>query len=204
MSAESKVGEITKGGQPVWSYDLRGMSMFWIPKAEELDRMVRLGFVAWTEDCERIRETVRTDGAVPYDHPPSTLTVCFFLAALAVENLLKGCLVVEKPETIKDGRFRGDAIGSHDLLVIAREAGVSLTNDEEDFCRIGTEAIMSFGRYHMSKKAQHDTAQLTIKQSAFPIYEALFNKLHRRLKETPWKRADGSGPDYVAPYEPRT
>lgn len=203
MSEPSKVGEIQKGGQPTWSYDMRGMSMFWIPKAEELDRMVRLGFVAWTEDCERIRETVRTDGAVPYDYPPNTLMVCFFLAALAIENLLKGCLIVEKPETIKDGKFRGNAIGSHNLLAIALEAGVPLTKDEDDFCQLGTEAIMSFGRYHMAKNAHHDTTRLTIKQSAFPIYEELFNKLHRRLKEMPWKHADGSGPDYVAPYAGR-
>lgn len=200
MSDPSKVGEVKKGGQPAWSYDLRGMSIFWIPKAEQLDRMVRLGFGAWTQDCERARQTARTHGAVPYGYPPSTITVSFFLAALAIENLLKGCLVVEKPDSIRDGKFRGNVIGSHDLLAIAHEASVPLTADEADFCRIGTDAIMSFGRYHIAKNSDHDTTQLTIEQGAFPIYEELFYKLLRRLKEKPWKNADGSGPDYVAPY----
>jgi len=162
--------------------------MFWLSKAEQMDRMVRLGYTAWREDVEAIR-AYRTDpkqNALP--NQPPTLTVTFFLAAVAIENLLKANLVVEHPEYISKGRFQGKVIGSHDLLSIARDAGVSLGPDETDFCELGSEAVRSFGRYHIGKNASDSPNRCTVKDSAFPVYERLYARLWKRIETQPWKK----------------
>lgn len=186
MQANSPVGEIEKGGQPTWAFDLFGTIFFWLDKAEELDRMVKLGFDAWLEDVQTIREYVNSDEKGELKRPPPTLTVSFFLASLAIENLLKAILVREHPEYIRCGKFRGGFISSHNLMEIARDAAIQLTNDEQDLCELGTECILSFGRYHIGKSVSDSPSKITVKQTAFTIYEGLFNRLHRDIVSNPY------------------
>jgi hypothetical protein len=133
MRDKNPIGEIHVGGQPGWSFDLLATPIFWTSKAKELHRMVCLGFSVWQEDTEAIRKWVSNHVADQYEHKPPTLTVAFFLAALAIENLLKGNLIMTRPECVSSGRLRGAIITSHDLLAIARETGISFSTDEEDF-----------------------------------------------------------------------
>lgn len=196
MQTNSPVGEIEKGGQPTWAFDLLGTTVFWLGKAEELDRMVKMGFDAWLEDVQTIREYVNSDGKGELKHPPRTLTVSFFLASLAIENLLKAVLVREHPEYIQGGKFRGKFISSHNLMDIARDAAIELTNDEQDLCELGTECILSFGRYHTGKSVSDSPSKITVKQTAFAIYEDLFNRLHRDVLSNPYPlRTEQSGGD---------
>ncbi|GEM_PF-2885790 len=189
MRSDSPVGSISKGIQPDWSYDMQGMSLFWLSKAEQMDRMVRLGYTAWREDVEAIRAHREDPKQNVLPSRPTTLVVAFFLASTAIENLLKASLVVENPECISKGRFQGKVIGKHNLLRIAEDAGIALNPDERDFCELGSEAILSFGRYHIGKKAADSPNRVTVRDSAFPIYERLYDRLRKRIEAQPWKRS---------------
>jgi hypothetical protein len=180
----NSVGEISKGGGPAWAFDmLAGFPVNWRHKAAELDRMVRLGYQAFQQDLIKIKGAVVAN--VNPSMEPSVFDVSFFLAALAIENLLKGALVFAHPEYIKDGKFRGNTIGSHDLVLIAKDAGILLNSDETMFCEIGTEAIMSFGRYHTGKNMNNASTRRTIKVSAFAVYEGLYQKLWEYIEKNP-------------------
>ncbi|MCX6843032.1 MAG: hypothetical protein NTX53_12205 [candidate division WOR-3 bacterium] len=194
MQKNSAVGSIEKGLQPDWAFDMLGTSLFWRTKADELDRMVRLGYMAWREDIEAIRAYTTDPERGTLEHRPSTLTVAFFLAAVAIENLLKANFVVEHPECISKGKFRGDVITNHDLCEIAREARIDLESDERDFCELGSEAIGSFGRYHIGKNSTDSPNGYTVKDSAFPIYERLYARLRKRIETQPWKKPAAGQP----------
>lgn len=185
MHANNPVGEIEKEGQPSWAFDLLGTTSFWLSKSEELNRMVELGLLAWRDDVERLRAFANSDGSGEFSHEPSTLTVSFFLASLAIENLLKAVLVREHPEYIQNGKFRGQFISSHNLAEIAREAGIKLTNDEEDFCELGTECVLSFGRYHMGKSVAESPSRIVVKTTAFTVYESFFIRLWQDVAGNP-------------------
>lgn len=191
MRSDSPVGFIAKGLQPAWAFDMQGTSPLWMSKAEELDRMARLGYAAWREDVEEIRayRSDPTHKALP--SRPTTVTVTLFLAATAIELLLKACLVVEHPECVSQGRLQGKAIESHDLLKIAREASVALEHDEADFCALGTEAIRSFGRYTIGKNASASPSGVAIKDGTFAVYDRLHRRLRERVEARPWR-------DYVS------
>lgn len=187
MRANNMIGVFEKGGQPNWSYDLQGSPLFWIPKAEELHRMVELGFSTWRGDVEKIREIA--SGSVPASTSigPPTLSVSFFLAALAIENLLKAILVRQKPESIRDGKFRGEVISSHELLKIANEASISLNPDEQDFCELASEAIATFGRYQLGKNMGESPTKVKVKSTAFAVYERLYQRLINDIKASPFQ-----------------
>jgi hypothetical protein len=189
MKKNSAVGSIQKGLQPDWAFDMLGMAPFWLSKAEQMDRMVRLGYGAWREDVEAIRAYTADPKQCALEHKPSTLTVAFFLAAVAIEDLLKANLVVEHPECISQGKFARGVIRTHCLREIARDAGVALDPDEADFCELGTEAIRNFGRYHIGKNASDTPNRCTVKGGAFRIYERLYDRLRKRIEAQPWKRS---------------
>ena len=194
MQKNSAVGSITKGLQPDWAFDMLGMAPFWRSKAEEVDRMAHLGYRAWREDVEAICAYTTDPERGTLEHRPSTLTVAFFLAAVAIENLLKANLVVEHPECISKGKFRGEVITNHDLTEIAIDAGVVFEPDERDFCEHGSEAIRSFGRYHIGKNMTDSPSGYTVKESAFPIYERLYARLWKRIETQPWKKPAAGQP----------
>ena len=191
MKPNSPIGEIVKGGQPSWAFDMQGMSPFWVAKAKELHRVVEFGFIVWREDIQELREYVRSNGLSPLQHKASTLTVSFFLAALAIENLLKAILVRQNPDYIRNGKFRGKTISSHNLVEIAAKAAVDLTSDEQDFCELGTESILHFGRYHIGKSVSESPRKVVVRESAFPVYEALYPRLKNDIEHTPFMKCIG-------------
>lgn len=186
MRDDNPIGTIVKGGHSAWSFDMQGFPVFWINKADELHRMVELGFLAWREDIEALRVFAQSQGLSEFHQKPSTLIVSFFLASLAIENLLKAILVREHPDYIKDGRFHGPVISSHNLKDIADDAGIELTDDEKDFCELGTECIQSFGRYHIAKNMTHSPTQLSVKEAAFSVYENFFERLKSDIHQKPF------------------
>jgi hypothetical protein len=181
MRKNSPIGQIAKGGQSAISFDLGGHAFFWIGKAEELNRMVWLGVETSEQDAIRLRFHASSDGLTPFDHRPTTVWVSFFLAAVAVENLMKGCLIQVHPEYIAKGKFRGHLMGSHDLLRIGQDAGISLDADERDFCELGTESILTFGRYHTGKNTNDSPTEIRVSAAAFPVYRCLYGRLHDQL-----------------------
>jgi hypothetical protein len=186
MRADNPIGAIVKGGQPNWSFDMQGSSVFWVSKADELHRMVELGILAWRDDIQAIGIYHHSKGLGKLHHRPSTLMVSFLLASLAIENLLKAIVIREHPEYVKDGRFHGAIIGSHDLKNIAHDAGVALSDDEQDLVELGTECILSFGRYAMAKNVTNSPTQVSVKDSAFSVYERLFERLKTDINDKPF------------------
>jgi len=182
MHTNSLVGDVIVGGLLDWQYDLFGTDMFWVAKAKELQRMAEIGFATFHEDMEPIREMARTGRPNPAIlGKPGTLTVAFFLAALSIENLLKALLVKQQPDVVKGGRLNGKVVTSHDLTRLASEVGIVLTDDEQDFCELGSLAITSFGRYQFGKNNSVSPSFVTVKGTAGGVYTSLFERLVREI-----------------------
>jgi hypothetical protein len=92
---------------------------------------------------------------IPESVGPSTM----LLAAFAMENLLKGLVVIREPGSVQpratDPERLLDWEGSgHDLLALARRAGEKLSAEEEDLMRLLTEFVLWAGRYPVSMRAK--------------------------------------------------
>lgn len=153
--------------------------------------MVWLGVAASQRDSDQLRAYASSEGSTPFDAQPTTVWVSFFLAALAVENLMKGCLIRVHPEYISKGKFRGHVITSHNLIAIAQDAGINLDAEESDFCELGSEAILTFGRYHTGKNMNDSPTDICVSAAAFPVYRRLYERLHGQLlNRLPKKKAE--------------
>ncbi len=183
MQKNSPIGEIKYGEHDNVSFDLQSLPIFWLPKAKQLNRMVEEGMKLWYNDVKNFRKT--GEGA---DHNPeeTTLSVTFFLASTAIENLLKAILIRDDEKIhVERGRLCSDEIKTHDLLKIAKAARVTLIPDEEDFCELGTISINHFGRFYLGIKSTKQPYKLSINESFYPIYKQLYDNLLSDIERKP-------------------
>jgi hypothetical protein len=108
-----------------------------------------------------------------------------FLAAVAIENLLKALLMNKHPEYVSGGAFKNELISSHDLERIARAAGVALDPEESDFCKLGTVALKSLGRYRLGKCAIKSFNGHGVNDHAFRVYGRLYKRLRQDVLALP-------------------
>lgn len=159
--------------------------------------MVHLGWTAWLGDVEALRRFRHSGGKSQMLFKPQILFVSYFLAALAIENLLKGLFVVAHPDSVSAGEIKRNTLKSHWLIDLASEAGVCLSSEEKEFCRLGTEAILSFGRYHIGKRSSESPTHVTINGAAFEVYSSLYERLMSDLKKKPFATNSATTPRQV-------
>lgn len=187
MPEENKAGWMVKYSGPPWMFDAAGMASLWLAKANQLHRAAWLIWQAVQNDFDEVGRAARHDYDFDRDglpqNLPSVMEPFVFLASLAIENLLKGMLVIAHPEYVKDGKLHGEVITRHDLLRLAREVNVDLDADERSFCELGTSAIESWGRYPISKSVSKMMSQIIIKGTVGGVFEHLFDRLAAMTKE---------------------
>jgi hypothetical protein len=124
-------------------------------------------------------------------HMPAVL-----LAALAVEDALKGAIVARSPLLPSDGSLRGHVPGiatGHDLVQLARHAKVKPANDiEADALDSGRRYIEELGRYpvalNVERSASSDT--VTSPRDLCPAYRALFLRAVNAAARAVWERTE--------------
>lgn len=185
------VASSTPYSGPSWTFDMLGWPLHWKRKAEELHRASAAIYQTVLDDHAANNgwaAALRQGTTLP--QPPIPMTDVFvFLAALALENVLKGLYVHEHPECIDDGKLRGEVIKSHDLDEIARHLNITVNADEKLVLEYGSLAITSWGRYPVPvHKGDLKTQRTTGKDFAKIIYDDLFTRLLSQLAAKPFPK----------------
>lgn len=108
------------------------------------------------------------------------------LAGLAIENLIKG-LSIKKDSALIDNGKLDQSLGKHDLLALARKAGVRLTEEERSLVERLTEYVIWAGRYPIPKRSDSYLLRGAGGSGSAPtVYwtrndPVLINRLYKRL-----------------------
>jgi hypothetical protein len=120
-------------------------------------------------------------------HLPAVL-----LAALAVEDALKGAIVARSPLLPPDGKVRGSVpvmATGHDLVQLARHAKVKPANEvESEALESGRHCIEERGRYPVALNVESDT--VASPRDLCPAYRALFLRAVDTAARAVWKRTE--------------
>jgi hypothetical protein len=154
---------------PVWKFYAEGLK----------DASVLL-FQRVEQDLESLRRG-ETAGHVFH---AMVVPAAALLAGLAIENLLKGIIVIDHPEYVNQGRLQGRVIKSHNLTRLASEARVILTDQERVLCEMGTSAIGSWGRYAIARTMDKQKGFVHLQVHNYrEAFENLFDRLAEILDE---------------------
>lgn len=169
------------------NYDNAGKQpVNWMPKAAQINRAARIIFKIVEKDFNKLSRQSRLDNDKSVEIEPTypfLMDVFIFLAALAIENLLKGILMISKPGLISGGKLTGNLITSHKLSDLSIGSEIEFTEEENELLHAGTEAIESWGRYPIPKNVRKLKSSRTIKLVIGEIYNKLYDKLVYELKE---------------------
>jgi len=104
-----------------------------------------------------------------------------FLAALSIENLLKGLRIMEDPQLVANGRLHGSLI-EHRLDVLLKGLqSTTPTSLERELCAVLSRAIPYWGRYPVPLTAKNIERESTLSEDLFDLYRRLFRKLDAEL-----------------------
>lgn len=141
-----------------------------------------------TETARRARGLVRRPIRARL-HMPAV-----FMAALAVENALKGAIVARTSRFPEDGKLRPTVLGmatGHDLVHLARHARVSAKSlSEERALASGRLYIEAFGRYPVALDVDRHPANDVVTDPSVlcPAYQVLFLTAVDVAARAMWRR----------------
>ena len=149
---------------------------FWLKQGKELDRAAMLIWAAVREDLERISQ-FEVGAKIRLEQVPHVnLGGVFWLnAGFALENLLKGIIVKDKPDSVINGRITGP-LKTHNLSKLAKRASIDLNVVEAFYLWVGTQCVIWAGRYPSSMKPE-ETAMHAFSESDVIAYRSLFDRL---------------------------
>ncbi len=154
--------------------------LFWLKQAKELNRSAMLIWAAMLEDLERISK-LEVGAVIELEQVPNAnLGGVFWLnAGLALENLLKGIIVQDEPDSVIKGRITG-RLRTHDLFKLAKRASIDLDVIDAFYLSVGTQCVLWAGRYPCSMRPD-ETGLAVFSESDVIIYKSLFERLAGRF-----------------------
>lgn len=108
------------------------------------------------------------------------------LYAFAIENVLKGLIIVGKPHLISDQKL-DRALTSHDLIALARQSGFHVHAQEDPVLKALSQLAVWAGRYPVARtRREHigkpNSDELLDFGSAHPVMRRVFDRALRELE----------------------
>ena len=159
-------------------YINKGNPWEWLEYAEELHFCSES---LWQNDFKNEKITLKL-GEKTESIKESMISRTYFLTiSLAIENLLKGILIANQPEHIDNG-ILNKKLKTHNLENLANKVlEINFSEKETRLFEIGTNAIMSWGRYPITLSFKKPNNEIRLTSELRDTYLSLNNKLSEFL-----------------------
>ncbi len=176
----------------------------WLGKAEKLKRAALILYNADLPDLRlydhahrKALEEIGEEGKAPVRHPHPDMLPAFSLFGSALENLLKGVMVHNDPGLIGADKL-SQSLKSHDLLELAKDAGVTFSAPETKLLAWLSEVVIWKARYSVPTNTKFgdaffhelDNISLADAEACIKALEDLFARIAKMLPE-PKKFTEG-------------
>ena len=130
----------------------------------------------------------------------------FLLVGFAIENLLKGYIVLNTPSTITQGKI-SKKLKSHKITNLVKEISeINLSNEELEICKKIEEAIPYWGRYPIPLKYTGIAPDIGVTSKIRKIIKGMYHRLALQLYnevKNGWESGTGERVDhyFIKKYE---
>jgi len=176
----------------------------WLEKAEKLKRASLILYNADLPDLrlydqayKKALEEIGEEGSAPVGHPHPDMLPAFSMFGSAMENLFKGVMVHKDLGLIGADKL-SQSLKSHDLLDLAKEAGMTLSAPETSLLAWLSEVVIWKARYSVPTNLKFgdaffhrlDNISLLDAETCMKVLEELFARTTKMLPE-PKKLREG-------------
>lgn len=129
---------------------------------------------------------------------PNYSRTFFFLNGVSIENLLKGILISEKPDLLKDGKISDEISKGHKLKELALKVKSLKFDDKElRILELLSEVVPYWGKYPIPKRFQDLKQEIHIDDTWYNQLDELNKKLEFKLYDLNRKGIKGpNGVDF--------
>lgn len=158
-------------------YILNAHPIQWIEYSEELRDSSEL---IWKES---LQTKVHINFPSRIDKPG--LSRPYFLnIGFSIENLLKGLLISENPDYLKDGKISSEISSGHNLENLASKVrSLNFDKKELDFLKILSKAIPNWSRYPIPKRWEITNKEEIINENIREIFLKIWDKIGFKIYE---------------------
>lgn len=150
----------------------------WLEVSDELNESIQV----ITNQSKAVYLKGDTWDGIPSKKLMSSRSI-FLLMGFAIENLLKGILVFDKPELVNQGKLDNE-IKSHNLKSLAMKIpNLTLDDEKKEFLETLSDAIPDWGRYPCPLKFQQIKDEVKYSENMNNHYHELRESLRNRLIE---------------------
>ncbi|MBC7556999.1 MAG: hypothetical protein H7195_08575 [Chryseobacterium sp.] len=108
--------------------------------------------------------------------------VYFFLLGIAIENLIKGILISEYPQYLKDGKISSEISSGHNIKNLSGKiTSLSFDKNENEIFEILSELIPYWGKYPIPKNFNHVKNEKFFDEVWYENLIRLYEKLELQL-----------------------
>ena len=169
-------------------YILKGLPEEWYDYASELKEAAQTLWKS-NQNTMIIYQTER-DGNYTRKYFSRTY---FFLLGIAIENLIKGILISENPDYLKDGKISANISSGHNISFLAEQIKSLTFNDtEQNIFKTLSDVIPYWGKYPIPKNFNNLKKEVFFNEKWYNELIAIFEKLEVNFYKLNLNGIDGS------------
>jgi len=161
----------------ITEYIINASPTQWIEYSEELRDSSEL---IWKES-----ENTKVHNNFPRRQDKPGLSRTYFLnIGFSIENLIKGLLISEKPDYLKDGRISSEISSGHNLENLALKISTLSFNEEEiQFLKTLSKALPNWSRYPIPKKWEIENREKVLDENIRKQFLKMWDKIGYKIYE---------------------
>lgn len=163
---------------------------------EKIEEFIRLASPPqWVEYSQELKDTSELIWAESSEtkqliswpkkiEKPGLSRVYFLIAGYSIENLLKGLLISEDSNHLREGKISREISSGHRLDDLASKiASLSFSKKEIDFLKLLSDAIPSWSRYPIPKRWEHVKDEKILAEQYRNQFLELWDKIGFKIYE---------------------
>ena len=140
-------------------------------------------------DSEMRRAELMGDEAIGHSFEIEHEAPAMMLMGMALEALLKGCLVAKNPSLVKSCEI-DNKLKTHDLVRLFQDAGITLNQQERNFCTTLTDYVVWLGRYPIPVESSKVPSTLSGVSNRWQMFDNLFARVYTSVSDQEQDQAE--------------
>jgi hypothetical protein len=163
--------------EKIKEYIINAFPVQWIDYSEELRDSSEL---IWKESIK-----IKLHNTFPIRQDKPRLSRTYFLnIGFSLENLIKGLLISENPDYLKDGKISHEISSGHNLEKLASKiTTLNFNNTELDFLIILSKALPNWSRYPIPKKWEVENSEVILDEDIRTQFLKMWDKIGFKIYE---------------------
>jgi len=178
-------------------YKLKASPIFWREKAESLKYAAGILWPTIEKQHHDIQNSIENNTKIDFKAiGPEIFPIYLAMLGFSIECLFKALIIRDNPEYVTNGKL-SKKITNHNLIELAKTAGITLSSNELIFCKQAYENMLIDFRYPIGKEVKPLNYSFSFGGNCSEVFNVLYERIYptvdqlgttKKVKKSPASR----------------